>query len=340
MIVFATKDVGPAAYLAEIIKSINQEFVCVSSSVSSKVFDKHHIQNTVIDNDTQYGNDQYIKDNFKDISIDIIVTGTSWGNCIDKAFIKFGIENHIKVISIVEHWSNYRERFLINNTLTLPDYIVVNDSLAKDEAVKDGLPDEIIYVLGNPVLENKAKNCRVNFNRKKWLDDFKIPDTKIITFVSENYAQDFPVKSTYYHGFDEYQVIGDLLEAVKQEGHLIIKLHPAEKPDKYDAYKSKNVTIVSQTDVDALIAYSDFIVGMGSMLLIEAAFVRGDILSYRPNDRKGFVGNKIGATYLVKNKQEMHDIILRTKTINNTAFKGRFQGSLERVVKFIEDKLP
>ena len=339
VIIFATKDAGPAEYLAGIIKPLRRNCVIIASPVSSKVFDRYNIKNSVIDCKSQYQCDQFAAEFFKNRKIGLIITGTSWGNCIDKSLIRYGIENHIRVISVIEHWSNYRERFLINNSLVFPNYILVNDKIAKKEAIKNGLPRQKIYSLGNPVLEKESKSFTVKPNKKKWLENLRIRDSKVVTFISEEYSQDFPESSNCSCGFNEYQVVRDILQVIDETRQLIIKLHPGEKLKKYDRFKCNKLTVISNTDIGPLIKYSDFIIGMGSMLLLRAAIHRDDILSYRPNDKKGFIGNRIGATHLIKNKKELHDILLQEKKIKNAGLQDQFNGSTQRIVKFIKDKL-
>ncbi len=341
MILFAANDAGPAAYLAEIIKRIDEPFVCISSPVSAKIFDACGVKNTPCVPYHQSGYDEFVEQNFSKLQYDVIVTGTSWGDCIDKAFIRFGLENKIRVISIIEHWSWYRERFLYEGCVMLPDSIVVNDELAKEEAVREGLPEKIMHALGNPALENKFRARRSDFDKKKYMESLGVYDRRIITFISEDYSRDFPENSEHYNGFDEYGVVGDLLDIIRESEHLVIKLHPAEHGDKYYRCHDRRITVISQTDQMLLIASSDFIIGMGSMFLLEAALVRNDIISYRPpGDRKEFVGNKIGATSHVSDKKVLRDILDGKTTLNNRGFGHKFMGSTDRIIAFLKERMP
>jgi len=339
VIIFSTKDAGPAAYLSEIIKVLNEPYICVASSFAQKIFDVNNIKSTVIDFSTQEEYGKFVEANFKEIPIKLIITGTSWGNSIDKAFIKFGIEKNINVISIIDHWSWYKERFLLKNALVLPNFILVNDEYARDEAKKEGLDGNIIYAIGNPVLENKVTKATNIIGKDQWLKNLNLADKKIITFISEEYAKDFPMDSSYYQGFDEYQVLEDILDLIGEKEHLLIKLHPSEKMDKYDKYKRKNVSILYGIDLNPLIIYSDIFIGMGSMLLMEAAVLRDVVISYRPNDKKGFIGNRIGATILVQDKQSLNEIFEKGIKFDKSNFAEKFKGSTERIVDFVKGYL-
>ena len=340
MIITATSDAGPAHYLSAVIKNINKNYYCFSSNISSQVFDSYEIKNRIIDVKNQNELGDYICNTFPNKDLRMIITGTSWGNCIDKVLIKFGTENSIKVISIIEHWSWYRERFTLDDKLILPDYIFVNDEIAKKEAIEDGLPGEILYPLGNPVLEQMAQKELKALPKKKWLKKLSLSDKKIVTFISEDYRKDFPEKSDFHQGFDEFKVIEDIVFALKDIHYLLIKVHPSEKINKYDKFKNhKNISVIQKTDIDSLILNSDFIIGMGSMFLLEAAMHRNDIISYRPGDKKSFIGNKIGATFFAKNKYELKDILTGKQQIQNPGFINSYNHSTEKIINFIEDKL-
>ena len=339
MILFATNDAGPAAYLSQIIDALGEDFRCVSSEVSSKVFSKYGTSNQVISLENQAQYDDFVQKKYSNRQIKLIVGGTSWGDCLDKAVIKFGRENQIKVISVIEHWSWYRQRFEEGDKLRLPDYILVNDEFAKFEAVACGLPAEIILPLGNPVLENRSFDVSKVTNKASWLKELNIPDKKIVTFVSEEYLKDFPVGSPQFQGFTEFQVVEDILWAINEQFHLLIKLHPMEDLAKYARYKGNNVSVFQQMDIPALTVNSDFIIGLGSMLLLEMSVQRQDILSYRPHDLIGFVGNSIGVTTLVADKGKLVEILRGDKKVHNFSLKEKFNGSTKRIVNFIKGQL-
>ncbi len=329
MVLFVASEAGSAQYLSKIIKKFEGKYSCISSEVSKKIFDENGIKNSLITPRRQTD------------KIDLIVTGTCWENGIDKEYLKFAIEKKILCISIVEHWSWYKKRFLQSSQLILPDYILVNDSLAIEEASRDSLPKEKLISLGNPVLEELSKKKINPINKIEWLKILEIPrGTQIITFISENIQIDSPLKSPNCQGFNEYQVVEDIYSVISNNQHLIIKLHPAEKNEKYSKYnKLKNVSIVESTDVDSIIINSDFIIGMGSMFLLEAAIFRNDIISYRPNEKKEFIGNKIKATYIVKRKSELKKIFDNKIIIKNKKIRNNFIGSTNRIIDFIKDKI-
>lgn len=328
MILFVVNDAGPAKYLAYIIKSLNDiAYECISSDISSKVFDEFSVKHSLDDSLINI-NDYHL-----------VITGTCLNDGIDKKWLNIAKQNRVKVISIIEHWSLYKKRFELNKKYFYPDIIYVNDEVAKKEAIEDGIDKKLLKVVGNPVLENikldKNSQNIVNSSINKMGIDV---NKKIITFVSEEYKKDFPKESSYYQGFDEFEVLDDILEVMPFEYNLIIKLHPSENEDKYDYLKTaKNVIIIKKIDISLLFELSDIIIGMGSMLLIEASLVKNLVYSYRPNEKIEFIGNKNNMTIKLNNKENLKKIFNiknRVRTLNNM-----FKGSTQRIQKLIKEEL-
>ena len=326
MILFIAENAGPANYLCEIIKKIDTDYIVLASEVSNKIFEKQGILTQSI-----------FSQGFS--SIKICVTGTCLGNCMDTLWIKKLHDNNIRVISVIEHWSHYFERFILDDKPIFPDYIFVNDEIAKSDSIKAGIPEFLLHVVGNPVLENLSVRALNPSDKNNWLESLGIGDKLVITFVSEIFRDDFSKDSQSYQGFDEYEVVEDILSVIGDDFHLLIKLHPAEKDDKYKEYNHlNNVTIVDNCNLDALFLHSWRIIGMGSMLLLEAALFRDDIISYRPNEKISFIGNRISATYMIKDKKHLKHAIHDEIKSRPGSYKKKFIGSSDRIISFIKEK--
>ncbi len=261
----------------------------------------------------------------------LIITGAALGEGIDKELIRLSKRKKITCISIIENWTWYRKRFETSNGLLLPDIIFLNDEQSKVDAANDGLPIEILKVMGNPIIENlsrkKIKNQIIE-RKKKTLNL-----TKNIIFISEQLKQDFRNKNTDLLGFDEYEVINDIIQILQPNEKLTIKLHPSENINKYSFLKN-TVEIIDKCDIEYIINNGDVIIGMQSMLLIELAVFRQDIISYRPNAKTNFIGPIIGATIQAETIYELRSIIDKSKKINTNFFKN-YIGSSKRIENFL-----
>ena len=252
--------------------------------------------------------------------------------------------NHnIPSVAIIEHWALYLERFsiirngdIVKANCFLPDHIWVNDKTAVNEAILAGLPAERLKSMGQPHLEQlyltykKQQRATVSQNRN-------------IVFISERIKEDLPSGSSLYLGFDEFVVINMLLKVMNSKWErLQIKLHPQENPDKYNALleKHQNLAIIQHCEIPTLIMNSGKIVGMLSMLLIEAALYRNDIISVTPNtDRSIFIGNRMGITQSATTLNELDEFINTKHQIENMklSFGEKFLHSKKRVIFSIEE---
>lgn len=268
-----------------------------------------------------------------------IMTGSALGNkTIDKEAIEICNDIGIPCYSVVDHWSWYRKRFQSYDKLIFPSRILVNDEIAYEDAILDGLPSDRLISLGNPVLEEmsiRSTNCIpsvINIRNK-----YNIPIGKKVTlFISEQLRDDFPPDSESYLGYDEYDVIEILISNLGLNDHLVIKLHPVEFDNKYAFINDCRVSIIRDAEVQDLAAVGDVIVGMASMLLLELAMFRSDIISFRPGATKMFIGERLGVTIGVKSIEDLKEVIKHKKTVESN-FRQRFVGSKERIIKFIEN---
>lgn len=323
MILFVVQDAGPAKYIAYIVQNLEHEYCIIASNISSKIFDDFSIKYFFDIDETELK------------KVKLIITGTCLNQGIDKEWLLYAKENNIKSINIIEHWSLYKQRFLLNEKLVYPDYIFVNDAVAREQALCEGIPENKLVEVGNPVLETIIPLQIDTQIINAWEKSNNIIDKNIVLFISEDFKQDFPKGSELYQGFDEYSVVDDILESLNSNQKLIIKLHPSEKKDKYNYLKSDNVMIIDKTDINCLIASSSYIIGMGSFLLIEVALMGRKVYSYRPNQTIDFIGNIISLTNLVDNKLMLKEV-LKNNLYENINVNNKFDGSIKKILNFID----
>ena len=329
MILFVVNDAGPAKYISYILERLDKkQYICLASNISSKVFDEFNIDYLL----------QYKDINFNNIKL--IITGTCLDAGIDKDLLQIGKQNNIKTISIIEHWSLYKKRFELNGECNYPDIIFLNDEIAKQEAIKDGLDKKNLKIVGNPVFENIVQQNYNLDDKNRWKRNLQLNNEKrVITFISEEYKKDFPIESDEYPGFDEFEVVSDLIENLTIDDILIIKLHPAEDKSKYGYLeKYKNIKIIRKVDIDKLIVFSDVFIGMGSMLLLEASFLRDSVYSYRPNEKLEFIGNINGMTIKLSNEDELK-ITSEGKNTEYKILSNKFINSTQNILNIIQENI-
>lgn len=324
MILFCASDQGPAKYLAELTSHFTGMSYYVAGKVSRKVFEGtkalpfvSHVE-------------KYIK---------LVVTGTSLGSeqkSLDKQLVVWAKANTIPVISVIEHWSWYRKRFEVDNgKLLLPDYILVNDTIALKDAIAEGLPASMLYAMGNPYLEKLCTNQLEHCASEIILKQYSLPADKLLLFfISEALRDTFNAVTDDYMGYDEFEVLRSIMSQLKENEHLVIKLHPEESAFKYDIFRGESVSVLRDCPVKDLSAIAYKIIGMASMLLLELSVFRKDIISYRPNATKNFIGERLGLTIPAKDTFELR-YLLDSNIYAKQNFSEYFQGSKDRIINFI-----
>lgn len=267
----------------------------------------------------------------------LLLTGTCIGEGPDKKLIERAAEFGLYSVAVVDHWSWYRKRFEKNGSLLLPDKILVNDHIAFQDAIADGLPADRLVALGNPVLEDLALRSmrykRDNPGLRRKLDVSR--NKRIVIFVSEELRADFNPGTADYLGYDEFIALEQLLSILQSDDHLVIKLHPAECDDKYANLSGRGVSVIRHATVEELSSLGDIIVGMASMRLLELAMFRDDIISFRPGARKSFIGERLGATVDATSIEELVSAMDNGEA-SASSFKSRFVGSKDRILSFLE----
>jgi len=338
-------DTGSANALAPVLSRLSCHYHLIAQQAAARVFDRWGIPYQPMDPIVDW---EYLLDTGRQVLAKVdakaLVAGTSWGPSLDKALTLAAREEGIPCAALVEHWDLYMERFSLTENghirqaaCFLPDRVWVNDTTARAEAMTAGVPVETIDVVGQPHLEMQLQALRrVNVEQ---------PGRGIV-FISERVRDDFVQGSPLYRGFDEFEVLGKLLDVIDLANTpLLVKLHPQEEERKFDDLIDgrENVRVVKKADNVELIAKAGRVVGMFSMLLLEAALVRDDVISFMPGgDASVFVGNRLGATRPATTDGELkrlladHGAVVAGGSLGVTPFGKQFVGSAARMAEAIE----
>lgn len=328
-IIFFAHDPGGANAIAPLIEPLKKEhevFVFAKGPALLKLPNPQELQ----------------EDTLKSIRPDLIITGTSANDKTEKWLWQEAKKLNIRSMAILDHWVNYGIRFSeyglneINKfdkkCVFLPNYIIVMDEFAKKEMAKDGVPNEIIYPLGNPHFETiidqskSIQNIRSSFVKE---GEF------LITFASEPYTEDYGKGS-------EKIVLEHLIDLTKAKNvKIIVKLHPKETFSKYNEFKdSPNIILDKTTSPTEVIMASDLIISMTSMFLIESMILGKNILSYQPNEINPdkFILTRNKMLPFVKDKEDFREKMLNI--LNGERYLQYNQGmefnAIKKITNFIK----
>jgi hypothetical protein len=297
MILFSATDIGGARAIIPVLpelEKISQPFSITDNGVLSEETPSYY----------QRAPQQLINDKNHFLAfltrnkISLLVFGTAVKNRLPIYHCAWAKEINIPTVCLLDNWMNYKDRLELNNIgLVLPDHYFVMDKLAYQEALADGIPENILEITGHPGLASLAKEYR-NFQKDANLNrlGFKT-DQFLLVFVSEPASEDQGYDRSFptYRGYTEFDVLTclkPLLLDLKSDIELAVLPHPRD--DKIKLRNYCNDLFSNQLSWRFLnipagreaVFLADGVIGMASILLYEAWLLQKPVISIQPNLRQ------------------------------------------------------
>ena len=302
-ILFGVKEAGAGSLLAELIKNIkpNKQSLVLSSSIASIYFEEIDIEVKIIDKEIS---NKKIGDTIDLLSPDYVLVGASAYKSIEKQLITESKVRNYKVVSFIDHYWNLWQRYANEKNAEpwayKPDFIFVIDEICKIKLCELGWPKDKIGI--NPYSLKNKTNFEKIISSKKINKKLNIEDNSIkILFVSE---YNFPQCEIWKWEQSSNEEIDFLLKSIldfidsfnrinQNQFQLIIKLHPSEDnrlSKTYKNYSENNYCVVkNQLEKVELFTISDLVVGLNSMLLLEASSFGLSVYSYSGSLQKSAI---------------------------------------------------
>ena len=252
-------DAGGAEILSSFIRQKKLECTFILSGPAIKIF------NRKLKNILNLKNINNIKKNNK---VDIILTGTSSHAKCEFDVIEYSKRKNIYCVSFLDHWVNYRKRFIRKKKYILPNEIIAGDKLS--------------YKIAKNEFKNKVQ---ISYYRNSYFDEVKIKnykkknDKKSIIFLSSNMdsvknfiAKDKEIFLNSINSISEFLI-------KKKINKIIIRKHPSENIKKYqnikfDNIKNFKVIFDNEEDICETLKQSQYVIGYDSMGLVIAKFMK------------------------------------------------------------------
>ena len=224
---------------------------------------------------------------------DKIVTGTGWMTDIEKKAIRYAMKNNIFCISAIDHWVNYKERFILEGKSYYPNEIWVGDeyafNIAKeifDGSIKVVQKDCPLQWNVDKVLASKNGNKQSNYLKK---------DMRILLAMEPIRKQWMNQKTNYAPEIESLIWFQDNLEKILKEldikGSISIRLrpHPSEKSEKYkefikewEKFSRPKLKISETKNIFDDIYQSDVVLGCETQALVIALMMKKQVGSFLP----------------------------------------------------------
>lgn len=217
--------------------------------------------------------------------VELFLCGTSWQSELEWHAIELARTKGKKSIAFLDHWVNYRERFIRNGVEHLPDEIWVGDSYAKIIAEKI-FPELKITFVENPSFSDIHDDISI-------LAKNISPSSTGLTvlFVSDNLAESMMKQygNERHWGYTDNDTLEYLLQHLdilsEPVNKIIIRPHPSESANNFKWVKStKNFSVEIGGEKTLLeeIATSDVVVGAESMAMVIALIAGKRVISCIP----------------------------------------------------------
>ncbi len=261
MIALISKDAGGAEFISRYIKNNNQKFCIAASGPAVRVFKKNFR-------------------NFRNLSVkkaillsNRVLCSTGTSSDYEKKAMFLAKKHKKKTIAYLDHWVEYRQRFIVKNKLIRPDEIWVSDKYAFQIAKKNNLKN--IKIKGNPLF--------IDF--KKYKKKFRKKPSNNILFLSE------PVSNHLRSYYDEYKCIKFFIKNIDNlnidYNKILIRPHPSETVKKFNSIKriSKKIYISKKNNIFYDIMNNKIIVGINSIALLLGLIGKKKVISCIPGKK-------------------------------------------------------
>ena len=267
-------DAGGAEILASYVAQNNINFKLVLEGPAVNVF-KRRLGEIEI-----YSLEDAIAD------CDWCLCGTGWQSDLEWRAIEQAHNADKHVVAFVDHWVNYKERFIRKGIQHLPDEIRVGDEDAQKIAI-ESFPDVSIKLVPNPY----SIDIKKQFSEIESVSKSSSCDVENILFVCENISDHARLSygDERHWGYTEFDAINFFFENIKvisnRHVRVVIRPHPSDAIGKYgwvvEAYS--NIAVLSKgRSLIQEVAESDLVVGCESMAMVVGLLAQKKVISCIP----------------------------------------------------------
>lgn len=283
-------DAGGAEIISRLIRKMDAHFLYALAGPAVKIFNKNlgEIQNSRTEDLIQ--------------KVNYLICGTSWESTHENAALKIAKEFGVRVISVLDHYSSYAERFIKDGYDIIPAEIWVTDELSLKLACELN-PHANIRVVGNPYLEdmkNAFQQMQVSSHNSDYFN---------ILYLTEPISQQAKIQygDENAWGFTEFDALKYFLQNLSvltkhQNVRVFLRKHPSELEDKYSEFLGNfdgaQVLMSGSEELIVAIASADAIAGCDTMALLIGVAINKLVYSSLPPNTINPTLPTTGITYI------------------------------------------
>ena len=163
--------------------------------------------------------------------VNVVLTGTGWASNLEYDAIKLAKNIGVYSIAVIDHWVNYRQRFIRNEMECLPNTIWVTDSDALNIA-RSTFEEISIKMMPNYYMENLMRQ----------INPISETDNNLLYLLE-------PIRDDWNKGIPgEFQALDYFIKNLKkivgnEKVNIKLRPHPSDKLDKYNEWIEENKEI-------------------------------------------------------------------------------------------------
>lgn len=296
----------------------------------------------------------------------LLLAGTSVNGCdLERRFVAAARRCGLPSLAVLDFWSNYRERFADakGDLADLPDRIAVMDEFARQEMIAEGFEPGRLAVTGQPAFDKLEEfGCPSPRRRAALRGELGLGERdRLVFFASQPLADLYghDASNPLFPGYTEHTVLRALLDALQgiagrhpERLALVVRPHPRERPGnlRVPADGPLRVRVEANGNRWAAALAADLVVGMTTVMLVEACLLGCVVLSLQPGLRipDPLPTTRFGASAAVYTEGEIEAAVerllfdpeARAAAVGRTARLGFEPGATARVIGLIDAMLP
>lgn len=247
-----------------------------------------------------------------------VLTGTSLDGTMEAALWRLAARDGVPALAWIDQWMNLDRRFRRGR----PAWVAALDGAQRDALKSLGFEDRRIILGGHPHLHAVLSRPMKAVARDE-------RDTvQTILFVSESYTDDYRSGRLSPLGYDEHEVFEIVACAVEAAAlvqpdrriELVVKFHPLEGEPRPFIERLESWSWPANVHARWLpgsasgreaAANADLVIGMSSMLLLEALLMERPVLSLTPGLRgeDPFIASRLGAVLAAHERKAGIDLV-------------------------------
>lgn len=354
--------------LIEPLRALGNEIQLYGKDAALSIYRKLNLDCSDISESIPSGTQEETNEFVRTVSPDLIVTGTSSEDFTERHLWRAAKAAGITSFAVLDQWTNYRLRLISEgddptadrpaSDLILPSFFFIMDDFARKEMCALGIDRERLLVSGQPFFDYVRKTGDGVATAE--IDELRCKltgteDGLVFVFASQPLASVHRMNGMAedHWGYTEETILQEvvkclskLTEEMSVNVTLVIRMHPKDEPGVYDDIlatcpSSINVVVDRETDSNLLLKSADLIIGIFSMILLEAAILDRRFISVQIGLKREnpLVFDRMGLVRSILTEQELEQTlrgILNGK--NREVPKLHFAfGATERITNYLEE---